>query len=59
MVCNNLAREFIRKHKESIICEPSGRSYAELEQDRVRKILLVENTINELPLKKNKEVVDE
>jgi hypothetical protein len=35
------SREFIKKYKDDIICEPSGRTYAQLKKDRVTKMMIV------------------
>lgn len=34
-------KTFLEVYKESIIAEPSGRTYAEIEKDRVGKVMLV------------------
>ena len=51
---SDISREFIKKHKDVIICEPSGRSYAELERDRVRKIMILRDDFEQLKKKKKK-----
>jgi hypothetical protein len=35
--------DFIEKHADSIICEPSGMTYNELRQSRIQKMILVES----------------
>jgi|GEM_PF-4742650 len=35
------SREFVEKYKDSIICEPSGRTLSELERENVVKMRLL------------------
>jgi hypothetical protein len=34
-------KSFLERYKDSIIAEPSGRTYSEIEQDRIGKFMLV------------------
>ena len=38
------SREFIQKYKDSLICEPSGRTYTELKKDGIMKMMLVHDS---------------
>jgi hypothetical protein len=37
-----LRHDFIERNKDSIICEPSGRTLEELQKNKVLKMMLVE-----------------
>ena len=37
-----IMREFIEKYKEDIICEPSGISYSKLQNDKIKKVCIIE-----------------
>lgn len=41
-------RWWIEENKEHLVCEPSGRTYAQLLEDRIRKIMIVESDIDQL-----------
>lgn len=35
------SQEFIEKHKDTLICEPSGRTYSQLKRDHIVKMRIV------------------
>ena len=39
---DNIAREFIKKNRDSIIAEPSGKTLDELEKTKIRKIRILD-----------------
>jgi len=41
-------RMFCEKYQDSIICEPSGRTYRQLKEDRVRKIVVIREDVDKL-----------
>ena len=44
---SDLAREFVREHREFIVCEPSGRMYTEIIEDKVHLFRLMNEIPNE------------
>ena len=40
------SREFIERFKDSLICEPSGRSYSQLKEDAIMKMRIVNENDN-------------
>lgn len=44
----NLAREFTKKYADTIICEPSGKTYTELIEDSVLKFKLIRNELKDV-----------
>ena len=50
----DLRREFVEKHKKSIICEPSSRTYSELLGDKVQVFRLMTEIPREKLRKKKK-----
>ena len=43
---SDLAREFIKKHADDIICEPSGSTYKEFLEDKIQSFRLVKETLS-------------
>ena len=37
----NIRKQFINKYKDSIVCEPSGRLFKDLELDKIQKFRLI------------------
>jgi hypothetical protein len=35
-------REFLKKHEDNIVCEPSGRTYKEMKDDLRKRVIILE-----------------
>ena len=51
---SDLARDFVQKHRDTIICEPSGKTYTELLDDKVQVFRLMTEIPREKLVKKGR-----